>query len=243
MKITRKFTKQGQDAFATTKWTKRASRIANPDGTVVFEMADAEVPESWSQLATDIMVSKYFRKAGVPQDGGPSGIAGHSYKGPKGKDAEMGPESSAKQVIHRLAGCWRHWGETHGYFDTAEDAQAFYDELVYMLVHQVAAPNSPQWFNTGPQLRLRHDRPSAGSLLCRLRRRARSSSRMTRTPIPSRTRASSRAWTMRSSKRAASWTCGFARHASLSTAPARARTSRTSAPRTSRSRAAARARA
>src|SRR5690606_2300387 len=129
MKITRKFTTKGQDAFATAKWTKRASRIANPDGTVVFEMADAEVPASWSQLATDIMVSKYFRKAGVPQDGGPSGIPGHSYTGPKGENAEMGPETSAKQVIHRLAGCWRHWGETHGYFDSAEDAQAFYDEL------------------------------------------------------------------------------------------------------------------
>src|SRR5690606_34842750 len=92
---------------------------------------------------------KYFRKAGVPQDGGPSGIPGHSYTGPKGENAEMGPETSAKQVIHRLAGCWRHWGETHGYFDSAEDAQAFYDELVYMMVHQVAAPTSPQWFNTG----------------------------------------------------------------------------------------------
>ncbi len=61
----------------------------------------------------------------------------------------MGPERSAKQVIHRLAGCWRHWGETHGYFDTAEDAQAFYDELCHMMVHQMCAPNSPQWFNTG----------------------------------------------------------------------------------------------
>lgn len=146
MKITRKFTTKGQDAFATAKWTKRASRIANPDGTVVFEMADAEVPASWSQLATDIMVSKYFRKAGVPQDGGPNGIASHDWQG---GERVLGPEKSAKQVIHRLAGCWRHWGETHGYFDTAEDAQAFYDELVYMMVHQVAAPNSPQWFNTG----------------------------------------------------------------------------------------------
>lgn len=153
MKITRKFTKQGQDAFATAKWTKRASRIANPDGTVVFEMADAEVPESWSQLATDIMVSKYFRKAGVPQV-----LPGHDPVEALAKDAFIkddkgevvtGPERSAKQVIHRLAGCWRHWGETHDYFDTAEDAQAFYDELVYMMVHQVSAPNSPQWFNTG----------------------------------------------------------------------------------------------
>lgn len=156
MKITRKFTTQGQDAFATTKWTKRASKIANPDGTVVFEMADAEVPASWSQLATDIMVSKYFRKAGVPQDGGPNGIASHDWDGAPahagGSSDEgvvFGPEKSARQVIHRLAGCWKHWGETHGYFDTAEDAQAFYDELVYMMVHQIAAPNSPQWFNTG----------------------------------------------------------------------------------------------
>ena len=156
MKITRKFTTQGQDAFATATWTKRASRIANPDGTVVFEMADAEVPASWSQLATDIMVSKYFRKAGVPQDGGPNGIAAHDWEGTlahaSGSSEEsvaFGPEKSAKQVIHRLAGCWRHWGMAHGYFDTAEDAQAFYDELVYMMVHQVAAPNSPQWFNTG----------------------------------------------------------------------------------------------
>jgi ribonucleoside-diphosphate reductase alpha chain len=112
MKITRKFTKAGQDPFATVQWVKRSSKISNPDGSVVFRMDDAEVPESWSQLATDIMVSKYFRKAGVPQAEGGSG-----------------PEKSARQVIHRLAGCWRHWGETHGYFDTATDAQAFYDEL------------------------------------------------------------------------------------------------------------------
>jgi ribonucleoside-diphosphate reductase alpha chain len=138
MRITRKFTKAGQDPFATVGWIKRSSKITNPDGSVVFQMDDAEVPETWSQLATDIMVSKYFRKAGVPNlgaDGKPDGT--------------NGPEKSARQVIHRLAGCWRHWGEQHGYFDTAEDAQAFYDELAYMLTHQIAAPNSPQWFNTG----------------------------------------------------------------------------------------------
>ncbi|MGD9688452.1 MAG: adenosylcobalamin-dependent ribonucleoside-diphosphate reductase [Phycisphaerales bacterium] len=138
MKITRKFTTPGSDPFASVNWIKRSSRISNPDGSVVFQMDDAEVPETWSQLATDIMVSKYFRKAGVPNlaaDGQPDGTSG--------------PEKSARQVIHRLAGCWRLWGEKHGYFDTAEDAQAFYDELAYMLVHQIAAPNSPQWFNTG----------------------------------------------------------------------------------------------
>ncbi|MEQ8770391.1 MAG: adenosylcobalamin-dependent ribonucleoside-diphosphate reductase [Phycisphaerales bacterium] len=168
MKITRKFTTNGQNPFDSVTWTTRSSKISNPDGSVVFEMADAEVPESWSQLATDIMVSKYFRKAGVPADGGPNGLpapggparrAG-SGGGVPGKGsgtaapgsasrATIGPEKSARQVIHRLAGCWRHWGESHGYFDSADDAQAFYDELVYMMVHQMAAPNSPQWFNTG----------------------------------------------------------------------------------------------
>jgi ribonucleoside-diphosphate reductase alpha chain len=132
MKIARKFTVAGEDPFASVKWVRRSSRITNPDGSVVFEMKDAEVPESWSQLATDIMVSKYFRKAGVPQG-----------------DGTTGPERSARQVIHRLAGCWRHWGEAHGYFDTSADAQAFYDEVAYMMLHQMCAPNSPQWFNTG----------------------------------------------------------------------------------------------
>ncbi len=134
MKITRKFTMAGQDPFASVNWVKRSSKINNPDGSVVFQMDDAEVPESWSQLATDIMVSKYFRKAGIPQEG---------------QAGKTGPEKSAKQVIHRLAGCWKFWGEKHNYFDTPNDAKAFYDELVHMLVHQMAAPNSPQWFNTG----------------------------------------------------------------------------------------------
>ena len=142
--IKRLFTTESHDPFASVEWTRRTSRITNPDGSVVFEMADAEIPASWSQVATDIMVSKYFRKAGVPQydaDGAPVLNA----------DGQplLGPERSAKQVIHRLAGCWRWWGEENGYFASAADAQAFYDELVHMLVNQMAAPNSPQWFNTG----------------------------------------------------------------------------------------------
>jgi ribonucleoside-diphosphate reductase alpha chain len=144
MKINRKFTTAGADPFASVNWVKRSSKITNPDGSVVFEMKDAEVPESWSQLATDIMVSKYFRKAGVPV----RDAAGVQLKDDKGKPITRG-EKSAREVIHRLAGCWRFWGETHGYFDTAQDAQAFYDELAYMMVHQMCAPNSPQWFNTG----------------------------------------------------------------------------------------------
>jgi ribonucleoside-diphosphate reductase alpha chain len=144
MKVTRKFTQAGRDVFDTVEWARRSSKIANLDGSVVFEMKDAMVPASWSQLATDIMVSKYFRKAGVPQ----TDDNGKVLKDDKGK-VVTGPEHSAKQVIHRLAGCWRYWADTQGYFDTEQDSQAFYDELCHMMLHQMCAPNSPQWFNTG----------------------------------------------------------------------------------------------
>ncbi|MFP5331911.1 MAG: vitamin B12-dependent ribonucleotide reductase, partial [Acidimicrobiia bacterium] len=144
LRIERRYTTEGTDPYATIEWSHRDSRITNPDGSIVFEMTDAEIPAGWSQVAADIMVSKYFRKAGVPQvdtDGNPV------------LDAEgnpvTGPEQSAKQVFDRLAGTWRWWGENHGYFATADDAQAFEDELKYMLATQMAAPNSPQWFNTG----------------------------------------------------------------------------------------------
>ena len=144
MKINRYYTKPGDDPFASVEYTLRDSRITNPDGSVVFEMKGAEIPEGWSQVAADIMISKYFRKAGVPQ----VDENGEPVLDENGKQV-TGPEKSVKQVIHRLVGCWRDWGERYGYFDTPEDAQAFYDELVYMLLHQMAAPNSPQWFNTG----------------------------------------------------------------------------------------------
>ncbi len=144
MRIPRKFTTEGVDVFSTVQWTQRASKISNLDGSVVFEMTDAQVPADWSQLATDIMVSKYFRKAGVPQ---------YDTDGKLLKDEQgtvvTGPERSVKQVVNRLAGCWRYWGETHGYFESTRDAQAFYDELSYMMLNQMCAPNSPQWFNTG----------------------------------------------------------------------------------------------
>nr|WP_038038299.1 vitamin B12-dependent ribonucleotide reductase [Thermorudis peleae] len=144
LRIPRFYTRPGEDPYSTVRWVKRTSRITNPDGSVVFEMADAEVPEDWSQVATDIVVSKYFRKAGVPQydaDGKPL----------LDEDGQpvLGPERSVRQVVRRLVGCWRDWGERYGYFASAEDAQAFEDELAYMLLHQIAAPNSPQWFNTG----------------------------------------------------------------------------------------------
>ena len=144
LKIERRFTTEGVSPYDTVEWSFRDSRITNPDGSVVFEMLGAEIPASWSQVAADIMVSKYFRKAGVPQ---------FDEKGKPILDEDgnqvTGSETSARQVIGRLSQTWRHWGETHGYFADEESAQVFEDELAYMLLHQMAAPNSPQWFNTG----------------------------------------------------------------------------------------------
>jgi ribonucleoside-diphosphate reductase alpha chain len=144
LQIERRFTNAGQDPFDSVEWSRRDSRITNPDGSIVFEMADAEVPTGWSQVATDIMVSKYFRKAGVPQ----IDDEGNPILDDDGKEV-TGSEHSARQVIDRLAATWRHWGELHGYFAGAADADTFEDEIKYMLVNQMAAPNSPQWFNTG----------------------------------------------------------------------------------------------
>lgn len=144
LRINRRFTEAGKDPYDQFEWSRRDSRIANPDGSVVFEMTDAEIPAQWSQVASDIMVSKYFRKAGVPQ----FDSDGNTIVDDNG-EVVTGAESSAKQVFNRLAGTWRHWGEKEGYFASEEDAEAFEDELLYMLANQMAAPNSPQWFNTG----------------------------------------------------------------------------------------------
>ena len=143
LKINRKYTSPG-DPYKDIDWEKRSSKIANPDGSVVFEMNDVEIPSTWSQVATDIMVSKYFRKAGVPQ----LDENGNELLDDNG-DKILGPETSSKQVFNRLAETWRHWGEKTGYFASEDDAQAFEDELKFMLATQMAAPNSPQWFNTG----------------------------------------------------------------------------------------------
>ena len=144
LRIERRFTTEGLDPYGSMAWTRRESRIANPDGSVVFEMKNAEVPSGWSTVATDIIVSKYFRKAGVPQ----TDENGRPLSDADGNPV-LGTEHSARDVFDRLAGTWRHWGESYGYFETADDAQSFEDELKYMLANQMAAPNSPQWFNTG----------------------------------------------------------------------------------------------
>lgn len=161
LSISRVFTTPGSDPLEEVTYEKRTSRIKNTDGSVVFEMEGAEIPASWSQVATDIVVSKYFRKAGVPQ----LDANGNVIRDAAGA-VVLGPERSVKQVVRRLAGCWRFWGETHGYFATTQDAQAFEDEMSYMLVHQMAAPNSPQWFNTGLHYAYGITGPAQGHYYC-----------------------------------------------------------------------------
>jgi len=144
MRFERRFTKEGVSPYEMFEYEIRSSVLRNLDGSIVFKMDNVEVPSDWSQVATDILAQKYFRKTLVPQfdkDGNP-------IYDENGKQ-KLGSENSIKQVVHRLAGAWRYWGEKYKYFDTEKDAQVFYDELVYMLLNQMGAPNSPQWFNTG----------------------------------------------------------------------------------------------
>jgi len=130
--FSRQYTRDDVSPYEMFEYEYRTSVIRNPNGEKVFEMNNVEVPKHWSQIATDILAQKYFRKAGVPQP-----------------DGTLGRETSVKQVAHRLADCWRSWGFKYGYFASKEDAQVFYDELVYSILIQSCAPNSPQWFNTG----------------------------------------------------------------------------------------------
>src|SRR5436309_71535 len=153
MQMPRRFTVAGQYPFAAFPFTPRTSRIVNPDGSVVFELKDLLVPEHWSQVAVDILAQKYFRKAGVParaervaESGVPEWL---QRSAPAADDPLTGQETDARQVFRRLAGCWTYWGWKGGYFSSEDDARAFHDETCYMLAAQMAAPNSPQWFNTG----------------------------------------------------------------------------------------------
>jgi ribonucleoside-diphosphate reductase alpha chain len=132
LQFTRRYTREDVNVLDQFEYDYRTSIIRNPNGEVVFEMNNVEVPKQWSQIATDILAQKYFRKAGVPQ-----------------ADGSLGRETSAKQVAHRMANCWRVWGERYGYFASEKDAQIFYEELVYSILNQMCVPNSPQWFNTG----------------------------------------------------------------------------------------------
>lgn len=209
MKISRHFTKRGKCPYADVPFKAVTSEIRNPDGSIVFQLKDIEVPSNWSPVACDVLAQKYFRKAGIPSvrhqvpehgvpgwlcryvpggapsDASSSAVAKKSDKKgsaiPKwltGKDdapnqtaapvvsnnepITFGPETSAKQVFDRLAGAWTYWGWKGGYFESEEDAETYYDEMRYMLCHQMAAPNSPQWFNTGLHWAYGIDGPSQG---------------------------------------------------------------------------------
>lgn len=132
LQFERYYTQNNTSVYDQFQYDYRTSVIRNPNGEVVFEMKNVEVPSHWSQIATDILAQKYFRKAGVPQP-----------------DGSLGRETSIKEVAHRMANCWKDWGYKHNYFHSEKDAQIFYDELVYTILNQSCAPNSPQWFNTG----------------------------------------------------------------------------------------------
>ncbi|HEV2260678.1 MAG TPA: vitamin B12-dependent ribonucleotide reductase [Candidatus Rubrimentiphilum sp.] len=151
MKFRRLYSAPG-DPYAGLTFEPRTSRIVNPDGSVIFEAEDVMVPTGWSQVATDVLAQKYCRKAGVPnalrrvpEEGVPEWL----WRSEAADDAEFGSERDSRQVFNRLAGCWTYWGYKNGYFDSADDAQIYYDEMCAMLARQVGAPNSPQWFNTG----------------------------------------------------------------------------------------------
>jgi ribonucleoside-diphosphate reductase alpha chain len=173
MHVARKYTKAGQDAYAEIEFRQATSEIKNPDGSIVFRLENIEVPASWSQVATDILAQKYFRKAGVPaklrrveETSMPSwlwrSVADEAaLEGLPEKQRIIG-EMSSKQVFNRLAGTWTYWGWKGGYFNTEEDARAFNDELCFMLATQKCAPNSPQWFNTGLHWAYGIDGPGQG---------------------------------------------------------------------------------
>ncbi len=160
MKINRLFVDKGKTAFDLIEFDTRSSVIRNPDGSIVFEMNDIRVPSHWSQVATDIIAQKYFRKAGVPvflkkveEEGIPEWLYRSEPDMEKLNDIieeeRYSSEKDSRQVFSRLAGCWTYWGWKHNYFSSENDAKNFYEELCYMLAMQFAAPNSPQWFNTG----------------------------------------------------------------------------------------------
>ncbi len=173
MRIERRFTETGTSPYAEIAFRTTTSEIKNPDGSIVFQLRNIEVPADWSQVACDVLAQKYFRKAGVParlkcvREGDiPEWLCRHvpdeaALAGLEPEQRTVG-ETKATQVFDRLAGTWTYWGWRGGYFDGEEDARAFFDELRYMLARQMGAPNSPQWFNTGLHWAYGIDGPAQG---------------------------------------------------------------------------------
>ncbi len=166
MKIERCFTKDNESPYKNIKFIKTSSQIKNPDGSIVFQLDDLEVPENWSQVAADIIAQKYFRRAGVPAElkkVEENDVPSWLWRSiPESADTKMGSETSSKQVFDRLAGTWTYWGWKGKYFDTETDARNYFDELRYILASQMCAPNSPQWFNTGLHWAYGIDGPGQG---------------------------------------------------------------------------------
>jgi ribonucleoside-diphosphate reductase alpha chain len=173
MQIERRFTEKDASPYAAIEFRKASSEIRNPDGSVVFKLADIAVPASWSQVAADVLAQKYFRKAGIPahlikveEPGMPEflwrSVPDVAKLKRLPKERRFGSETAATQVFDRLAGAWAYWGWKGGYFTTEADAQAYYDEMRFMLASQMGAPNSPQWFNTGLHWAYGIDGPSQG---------------------------------------------------------------------------------
>ncbi len=173
MKIERRFTTEETGAYGAIEFKITSSEIRNPDGTVVFRLEECEVPAGWSQVASDVIAQKYFRKAGVParlkrvrEKGVPEflwrSVADEKALAELPEEARYGGETSARQVFDRLAGAWTYWGWKGGYFSSEADARAYFDEMRYMLATQMGAPNSPQWFNTGLHWAYGIDGPSQG---------------------------------------------------------------------------------
>lgn len=173
MKIERRFTTKKSGAYGEIEFTTTISEIRNPDGKIVFRNDQVEVPKGWSQVASDVIAQKYFRKAGIPavlkrvkEKGVPEflwrSVADEAALAKLPKDERYVGETSGRQVFDRLAGAWAYWGWKGGYFTTEADAQAYFDEMRYMLARQMAAPNSPQWFNTGLHWAYGIDGPSQG---------------------------------------------------------------------------------
>ncbi len=157
MKFERKLSIASKPVEDQVQWKTVPAHIEDAKGNVIFHMDSVEVPAYWSQTAVNILAQKYFRKVGVPLP---------SNRLPRNRDEEnipewlrscldgtvndeRGGETSAKQVFHRLAGAWTYHGWKMALFDNEKEAKAFYDELYLILAQQLAAPNSPQWFNTG----------------------------------------------------------------------------------------------
>jgi ribonucleoside-diphosphate reductase alpha chain len=173
MHIERRYTEANAGTYAGIEFRSATSEIRNPDGSVVFKLENMQVPTSWSQVAADILAQKYFRKAGVAkilkkveENDVPSWLwrSVPDEKAMKSlpEGERYGSETDSRQVFSRLAGTWTYWGWKGKYFNTEEDAKAFYDELCFMLATQKVAPNSPQWFNTGLHWAYGIDGPSQG---------------------------------------------------------------------------------